>query len=63
VRAGERLRAGRLAGPLGAALLAFAYSLWAIVGAGRDAVFWGFLLLLAGVPVYAWLRRRVAPGG
>lgn len=38
-------------------LLAFLYSLWAIAGAGRDVVFWGFLLLLAGTPVYVWVRR------
>jgi APA family basic amino acid/polyamine antiporter len=37
--------------------LAFCYSLWAIGGAGRDAVYWGFLLLLAGIPLYAWNRR------
>ena len=34
------------------AVLALLYSGWAIVGAGRDAVFWGLLLLIAGVPVY-----------
>ena len=45
----------------GAALvpvLAFGYALWAIVGTGAEAVFWGCVLLLAGVPVYAGLRRR-----
>lgn len=45
------------------AILAFVYSLWAIGGTGRDAVFWGFLLLLAGTPVYVWIRRRSAAGG
>ncbi len=39
-------------------ILAFVFSLWAIAGAGRDTVYWGFLLLLAGVPVYAWMKRR-----
>jgi APA family basic amino acid/polyamine antiporter len=34
------------------ALLAFAYALWAIAGAGADTVYWGFLLLLAGVPIF-----------
>jgi APA family basic amino acid/polyamine antiporter len=38
--------------------LAFVYSLWAVGGSGRDTVFWGFLLLLAGLPVYVWNRRR-----
>jgi basic amino acid/polyamine antiporter, APA family len=37
--------------------LAFAYSLWAIGGAGPDVVYWGFLLLVAGLPVYVWIRR------
>lgn len=40
------------------AVLAFFYSLWAISGAGRDALFWGLLLLLAGTPVYAVMKRR-----
>jgi APA family basic amino acid/polyamine antiporter len=38
--------------------VAFLYSIWAIVGAGRDAVFWGFLLLVLGLPVYAAMRWR-----
>jgi APA family basic amino acid/polyamine antiporter len=39
------------------AALAFAYALWAIAGAGADVVYWGFLLLLAGVPVYVLVKR------
>jgi len=38
--------------------LAFLYSLWAIGGAGRDTVYWGFLLLLAGVPFYVFEKIR-----
>ena len=37
-------------------LIATAYSLWAIVGAGADAVLWGAALLLAGVPLYYSIR-------
>jgi APA family basic amino acid/polyamine antiporter len=33
-------------------ILAAAYSLWAIVGAGAEAVLWGALLLGAGIPLY-----------
>jgi len=33
-------------------VLAFAYAVWAIAGAGADVVYWGFLLLVAGLPVY-----------
>jgi APA family basic amino acid/polyamine antiporter len=40
------------------ALLALLYSLWAICGVGRDALFWGLVLILAGIPVYVWLRRQ-----
>ena len=53
----QRLRAGAAT----VAALAFAYSLWAIGGAGAETVYWGFLLLLAGLPVYvAVVRRREA---
>ena len=37
--------------------LAFIYALFAIGGAGPDVVFSGFLLLMAGLPVYAWVAR------
>ena len=45
------------------ATLAFAYSVWAIAGAGDDIVTKGFILLLAGIPVYVgmrwWQRRKL----
>ncbi len=37
--------------------LGFIYALFAIGGAGPDVVFWGFLLLMAGLPVYAYLGK------
>ena len=52
---------GREALPRGiaaAAILAFAYSLWAMAGAGAETIYWGFLLLIAGLPVYVFLVRR-----
>jgi APA family basic amino acid/polyamine antiporter len=58
------LRERRSAGPahvaslhLALAAIAFLYSLWAVVGAGREAVGWGVLLLLGGTPVYAFMKR------
>jgi APA family basic amino acid/polyamine antiporter len=39
-----------------AGVLAAAYSLWAIFGAGRSAILWGLVLLLAGLPVFALMR-------
>lgn len=38
-------------------LAAAAYAFWTIYGAGQETVFWGFLLLLSGLPVFVWLRR------
>ena len=40
------------------AALAFLFAMVAIVGAGTDVVFFGFLLILAGFPVYVWVRRE-----
>jgi APA family basic amino acid/polyamine antiporter len=46
------------------ALLAFAYSVWAIAGAGDDIVTKGFVLMLGGIPIYVgmrwWQKRQVA---
>jgi APA family basic amino acid/polyamine antiporter len=60
LRARAQISGGRLAGPLVVALLAFAYSLWAIAGIGREALVWGCVLLLCGVPVYLEMARRSA---
>ena len=54
----------RLARDAAIALLAFGYSVWAISGAGQDVIAKGFLLLLAGIPIYLWLtwrKRRTVP--
>jgi APA family basic amino acid/polyamine antiporter len=41
-----------------AAALAFLYSLWAIGGAGQETIYWGFLLLVCGLPVYVVITKR-----
>jgi APA family basic amino acid/polyamine antiporter len=38
------------------ATLAFAFSVWAIAGAGEEIVTKGFVLLLCGIPVYVAMR-------
>ena len=45
------------AGLAAVGLFAGLYSLWAIVGAGREASLWGLVLFALGGPVY-WLMRR-----
>ena len=39
------------------AMLAFAFGLWACYGTGEDSLFYGTLLLLAGLPIYVWQTR------
>ena len=51
------LRSGAGHGGRVVAALALVYSLYALSGAGSEALAWGVVLLLAGVPVYAWMRR------
>ena len=41
--------------------LGIAYSIWAIYGTGQETVFYGFLLLMAGIPFYLlmqWNKRE-----
>lgn len=40
------------------ACAAFAFSLWAVIGAGEDAVYWNFVLLALGIPLYVWQMRH-----
>jgi APA family basic amino acid/polyamine antiporter len=59
------LRRGRIASRKAAWLaaagaLGAGYALWAIVGAGRDAVLWGAALILVAIPVYGLMRRAGA---
>ena len=61
---GEQFNPKHLVRDVVVAGLAFAYSVWAIAGAGQDIVTKGFVLLLAGIPVYVgmrWWQARHAP--
>jgi APA family basic amino acid/polyamine antiporter len=44
------------AGKIAVAAVAFLFSLWAIAGSGKEIVYWGFLLLMAGIPFYVMMR-------
>lgn len=59
----EIFERGRFARDTIVAALAFAYSVWAITGSGKDIIAKGFVLLLAGIPVYVlmkWWQARQA---
>lgn len=65
LRARGRAR-GTRAGLIGLGALACAgavYSVGALAGAGREAVLWGGVLLLAGLPVHWMLQRRRPDAG
>jgi APA family basic amino acid/polyamine antiporter len=64
VLVGRQPDGATVAPPRGAAIiamLAFVYSMVAIGGAGQETVYWGFLLLMLGLPVYVWIVRRERP--
>jgi APA family basic amino acid/polyamine antiporter len=42
----------------GIAVLAFLYAFWMVWGSGHQTVAQGFLLLLAGIPVYVYMKWR-----
>jgi len=49
---GERLRVGPIE------IVAFAFSLFTIYGCGAEAVLYGLMLLLLGIPAFVWQRHR-----
>lgn len=40
------------------ASLAFIFALWIIAGAGQETVYWGFIMLMAGIPFYVIILWR-----
>lgn len=54
----EQFNSKRFAQHLLLTVLAGAYALWAIAGAGQDVMAYGLLLFLAGVPVYVWMGAQ-----
>ena len=42
--------------PFMVGLIAFLFSLWAIIGSGQESVFYGFIILVAGIPVYIYMK-------
>lgn len=54
----EKFSGKRLIGSSIIAIIAFAYSVWTVIGSGADTVLYGFLLLLLGIPVYVWMRKQ-----
>jgi len=43
------------------ASLSFLFCIWAVAGSGQEIVYWGFLLILAGLPFYVIIRWNKKP--
>jgi basic amino acid/polyamine antiporter, APA family len=43
------------------ASLTFLFSIWLIIGSGQEIVYWGFVLLMAGIPFYVWMIWKKNP--
>lgn len=51
----EKSRASRF---LVVEIVAFGFAIWTIYGCGPEAVLYGLLLLLLGLPLYVWMQKR-----
>lgn len=38
--------------------IAFIFSMFTLYGCGAEAVLYGFILLMLGIPVFVWQRRQ-----
>ena len=36
-------------------IIAFSFSMWMLIGAGQEIVYWGFIMLMMGVPFYVYM--------
>jgi APA family basic amino acid/polyamine antiporter len=36
-------------------IIAFSFSMWMIIGSGQEIVYWGFIMLMMGVPFYVYM--------
>ncbi len=54
----EKFNSKRLFGSSVIGIVAFAYSVWMIYGAGAQTALLGFILLLIGIPTYVWMRKQ-----
>ncbi|GAA0931254.1 amino acid permease [Nonomuraea longicatena] len=58
VTGARRIQGARLGRDLAVCAVAILFAFWMTYGAGKDAIFIGFLMLLVGVPVYIWVKSR-----
>ena len=54
----ERFGDGHVVREMVIALLASAYAVWALYGAGYRSTAWAAMLVMAGIPFYVWLKAQ-----
>ncbi|GAA3116471.1 amino acid permease [Streptosporangium carneum] len=66
VTGARRISGARLGRDLAVTAVAILFAFWMTYGAGMEAIFIGFLMLLVGIPVYIWTKAKrgeYGPGG
>ena len=53
---GKQMRWPHLVRDCGVSALALVFSFWALAGSGYQAVYYGVICLLLGLPLYIWLK-------
>lgn len=43
---------------IGISIVAFLFAMWMLVGAGQEIVYWGFIMLMTGVPFYVYMVQK-----
>ncbi|WP_344863654.1 amino acid permease [Planomonospora alba] len=58
VTGARRVSGARLGRDLAITTLAILFAFWMTYGAGMEAIFIGFLMMLVGIPVYIWVKAK-----
>ena len=56
---GERYQKKQLQIAILISVPAFLYSLWAVIGLGYEIIFWGIILLMAGIPFFVYTKLNI----
>jgi APA family basic amino acid/polyamine antiporter len=58
IRNPERFTGRKMVRDAVIAVLGFGYAIWAMYATGSESIAKGYILLMAGIPVYLWVRRN-----
>jgi len=39
--------------------IAFGFSIWAVIGSGMEVVYYGFIMLMLGLPLFVWMKIKM----